>query len=286
MSVAADGVCIVTDSTADLPADLAEREGVTIVPLRIAFPNGETFYDGELTQAQFFERMNASRTLPTTSQPAVGDFVDAYERMLERCASIVSIHCSGRLSGTVESARQAAQRFGDRVRVIDSLNLTWGLGFQVLAAAREAARGGAPADVVRATESIRDRVRLIVGLDGLDNLARGGRIGAVSAFLGTLLDVKVLLTVTPEGAFSPVARARGMKTALRETVDFVKREMADAKTGAFCFCHALSLERAESLRETVTSMYDATEAFVVETGVVIATHSGTGWAIAFVPGGL
>ncbi len=279
-------VCVVTDSTADLPADLARREGVTVVPLLVNFPDGETVRDGELTPARFFERMNQDRALPTTSQPAPGDFAEVYERLLAGCTHVISIHISGRLSGTVEAARHAASAFGDRVRVIDSKNATWGTGFQVLAAARKAAAGHGIADVVRTVESVKERVRLIVGLDGLDNLARGGRIGAVSAFLGGLLDVKVLLTVRPDGTVGPVKRVRGIKAALRETVEYVREQMGDATTAAFCFPHVLSPERAIQLRDTITGMYDATEAFVVEAGVVIATHSGTGWAVAFVPGGL
>jgi DegV family protein with EDD domain len=279
-------VGVLTDSTADFPPDVAAREGVTVVPLLTTFPNGDSFRDGQLSQPEFFERMGRSGALPTTSQPPVGDFLAAYERLLGTCEQVVSIHCSGRLSGTIEAARQAAANFGERVKVIDSLNLTWGLGFQVLAAARAAEAGAAADDVVRTVERTRDRVRLIVGLDSLDNLARGGRIGAVSAFLGGLLGVKVLLTVSPEGVFEPVARLRGMKAALQETIEFVKREMGDSTSGAFCFMHALSLERAERLRDTVCGMYVATEEFVLETGAVLATHSGTAWAIAFVPGGL
>jgi len=277
-------VAVVTDSTADIPPAMAADEGVTVVRLVTTFPDGQTFHDGELTQAEFFERMGRARALPTTSQPPVGDFEEVYERLLETFSHVVSIHVSGKLSGTIESARQAAERFGDRVSVVDSRNLSWGLGWQVLIAARRAMAGAAVADVVAAAERARDKARLIVGLDKLDNLARGGRIGSVSAFLGGMLDLKVLFTVDADGSFAPVARVRGKKAALRETLEFVKREMKDAKDGMFCVVHAMSADAAEHLREGVASMFDATELLVMETGVVIATHTGTGWGIAFVPG--
>ncbi len=277
-------VAVVTDSTADIPAELARTEGITVVPLITTFPDGASFHDGDLSQAEFFERMGRAKALPTTSQPAVGDFAAVYERLLEEHAHVVSIHISNKLSGTIEAARQAAERFGERVHVFDSLNLSTALGWQVIDAARAAERGAGPAEILEAAARLRPRVRHIVGLDKLDNLARGGRIGAVSAFLGGLLDLKVLLTVDAEGAFRPVTRARGHKSAMRETLDFVRREMAGATKGRFMVAHALSPETAAYLRDAIVEAFEVTELFMVETGVVIATHTGTGWGIGFIPG--
>jgi len=277
-------VAIVTDSTADIPAHMAEAEGITVVPLVTTFPDGAMFHDGDLSQAEFFERMGRAKALPTTSQPAVGDFTAVYERLLETFPSVVSVHVSNRLSGTIESARQAAEAFGDRVHIHDSLNLSTALGWQAIEAARVAAMGAGVAEVLAAAEDIRGRVRHIVGLDKLDNLARGGRIGAVSAFLGGLLSLKVLFTVDADGAFQPITRARGHKAAMKETLEFVRREMGSNRKGRFFVAHALSPDTAEYLREAIAAAYEATELTVVETGVVIATHTGTGWGIGFVPG--
>ena len=137
--------------------------------------------------------------------------------------------------------------------------------------------------MVAIAEHARDRARLVVGLDKLDNLARGGRIGALSAFVGGLLDLKVVLTVNPEGTFAPVARVRGRKAELREMLDYVKREMRGATSGMFCVVHAMSEDVAMQLRDSLASTYKGSELLVLETGVVVATHSGTGWAIGFVP---
>lgn len=276
-------IAVVTDSTADIPREMARAEGVTIVPLVTTFPDGQSFHDGELSQSEFFERMGRSKSLPTTSQPAAGDFSNVYDRLLGEFSHVVSIHISNKLSGTIESAHHAAEAFGDRVRIVDSLNLSWGLGWPVIEAARAAAAGGTLEEIVHVAESARDRCRLIVGVDKLDNLAKGGRIGAVSAFLGGLLDLKVLFTVTKEGSFAPVARARGHKAAMRETLEFIRREMGEVKSGRFCVAHALSPQTAEYLREAIAATFDATELLVAETGVVIATHTGTGWGIGFLP---
>ena len=278
-------VAVVTDSTADIPARLAAEEGITVVPLITTFPDGASFHDGDLTQSEFFERMGRTRALPTTSQPAVGDFASTYARLLETFPSVVSVHVSSRLSGTVEAARQAAASFGDRVKVFDSLNVSTGLGWQVIEAARTAAKGADAAEVLAAAESLRSRVKHVVGLDRLDNLVRGGRIGAVSAFVGGLLDLKVLFTVGAEGTFEPVVRVRGQKAALRETLEFVHRGMGSATKGRFFVAHALSPDTAAYLRDAIAAAYEATELIVVETGVVIATHTGTGWGVGFVPGG-
>jgi DegV family protein with EDD domain len=168
--------------------------------------------------------------------------------------------------------------------VFDSLNLSTGLGWQAIEAARHAAHGATAEEIVASAEVFRGRVRHIVGLDKLDNLARGGRIGAVSAFLGGLLDLKVLFTVDAEGAFLPITRVRGHKTAMRETLEFVRREMAGAKRGRFFVAHAMSPDTAEYLRAAIAAAYDAVELTVVETGVAISVHTGTGWGIGFVPG--
>ena len=277
-------VAVVTDSTCDIPAELAAAEGVTVVKLLVMFPDGETFHDGELTQAEFFERMGRAKALPTTSQPPVGDFAAVYEKLLETFPHVVSVHVSNRLSGTIESARQAAESFARRVHVFDTLNLSTAAGWQAIEAARVAARGAGPEEVMQAAERLRSRVRHIIGLDKLDYLARGGRIGAVSAFMGGLLDLKVLLTVDPDGAFKPVTRERGHTAAMRETLEYVKREMGGQTRGRFTVAHSMSPDTAAYLRDAIAGAYEATELMIVETGVTISTHTGTGWGIGFVPG--
>jgi DegV family protein with EDD domain len=278
-------VAIVTDSTCDIPPELADAEGITVIPLIATFPDGTTLVDGELTPEEYFERMRSYSTLPTTSQPPVGDFVSAYARALESAAHVVSIHLSSALSGTIDSARAAALEFGDRVHVVDSRNLHWGLGWQVIEGARTAATGAGFSVVVAAVERCREKVRMIVGLDKLDYLAKGGRIGAVSAFLGGLLDVKVTLTLDADGAFAPVARARGARAAVQGTMEWVREQMGESKRGRFCIGHSMAPDRAEQLRGLVESMFEVTELHVVETGIVISTHTGTGWAVSFVPEG-
>jgi DegV family protein with EDD domain len=275
---------VVTDSTADIPPDMAAERGISVVPLMVSF-GSECFPDGQLSQQEFFDRMNASPTLPTTSQPPVGLFVEAYEKALATAEEVISLHIAATLSGTIESARAAAEQFAGKVRVFDSKTLSWALGFQVMEAVAAAVQGMKPAEAVKRIERVRDRVELIVGLDSLDNLAKGGRIGRVSAFLGSFLNLKVTLMVDRNGEFQPVARTRGEKAALQHTLDWVAQHMAGAKRGAFAVGHALSEARAHSLAAAIRERFEVSELIIYETGSVIATHTGTGWGVAFVPEG-
>lgn len=274
-------IAIVTDSTADLPAEILERYAITSVPLNVTI-DGETWLDGVMTQQEFFDRMGAAKSLPTTSQPSVGAFVDVYAEALKNAAHVVSVHISSDLSGTMASAHAAAERFAGKVTVFDSRNLSYALGFQVIEAAKAAIEGLPVDDVLERAANARDRVQMIVGLDSLDNLVKGGRVGKVAGFVGSMLNLKVTLTVR-EGVFEPVARTRGAKAALAHTLDWVADQLGDARRGAFCVLHALSEDRAKWLAEQVTARFDVTEMHLVPTGSVIAAHTGTGWAVAVLP---
>lgn len=276
-----EDICIVTDSIADIPRDLVDELGIKVVPLSFTIA-GSTFVDGDITLAEFFDRIKASGQMPTTSQPSVGMFTEAFEEALTRCKEVVCITISNRLSGTIESAREAAKQFGDRVHVFDSLNLSWGEGFQVVAAAKAAHVGESLAGVRRAFEQARDRMHMLVGLDTLEYLAKGGRIGRVSAFLGGMLNLKVMLTVDETGAFEPVARARGAKAALQATVDWLGEHVETGKRAAFGVLHAESPDKAAWLEQAIRARFNVAELTVIETGPVIATHTGTGWGVTVV----
>ncbi len=278
---AGSGIAIITDSTADLPVEVRERYGITTVPLNVTI-DGQTWLDGVMSQQEFFDRMRAAKSLPTTSQPAVGSFIGAYTEALKRASHVVSIHISADLSGTIASAHAAAERFAGRVSVFDSRNLSYGLGFEVIEAAKGALEGLTPDAVLQRAADVRDRVQMIAGLDSLENLVKGGRVGKVSGFVGSMLNLKVTLTVR-DGVFEPVARTRGAKAALAHTLDWVGERMGDARRGAFCVLHALSEDRAKWLAEQIESRFEVTEMHIVPTGSVIATHTGTGWAVAVLP---
>jgi DegV family protein with EDD domain len=273
---------VVTDSTADLTPEQAAENHIAVVPLSVLIGE-ESFEDGDLTQAEFFARMNAAPHLPTTSQPSLGAFIAAYEEALKHAEEVISVHVSSKLSGTFEGACQAAEQFAGRVHVFDSRNLSWGLGWQVIEAANAAREGLSTTAALERIARARERTKLIVGLDKLDNLAKGGRIGRVGAFLGSMLNLKVTFTVAPDGAFVPLARSRGDKAAMTHTLDWVAEQMGDATRGRFAIGQALSLERAHWLRDQILERFTAAEMVVYEAGSVICTHTGTGWGVAVLP---
>lgn len=271
---------VVTDSTADISKDTAARLGIEVVPLSVII-DGQTFRDGELSQSEFFALMNSSPTLPTTSQPPIGEFVAAYERALAKADEVISLHIGGKLSGTLEAARQGAERFADRVHVFDSRTLSWALGFLVQNAVVAASEGLTASAALARLERTRERVKLIVGLDNLDNLAKGGRIGRLSAFMGSMLNIKVTFSVAPDGSFAPEGRSRGEKAALAYTLEWVAARLGKARRGRFAIGYAMVPERAEWLKDRIAERFEAVELLVYETGCVIATHTGTGWGVAF-----
>ena len=190
---------------------LVERHGIHVVPLYIVFGGDRTVPETDITDYNaFFEELRGAESLPTTSQPSVGDFTSVYEPLLADGGEVVSVHISGGLSGTPESARRAAETLeregkgGERVHVFDSTTAAGGLGLLVLAAAHAAAAGVPGAEIVERLGPRRDELHLWFSIDTLEFLRRGGRIGAASAWIGSTLQVKPILTVqnemTPGGA--------------------------------------------------------------------------------------
>jgi len=189
-------IAIVTDSTADIPADYAERYLIHVIP-NIIIIDGKSLEDGvDITRQEFYEKLVSMKTLPTTATASSGMYQQLYERLLGQGAkNILSIHASSLLSGIYNAAHIAAQEFQDRVRVIDSQQLSLGLGFQVLEAARAVSRGESLRAVLSILEDVRSRIRLIAMLDTLEYIHRSGRVSWARARLGNLLRIKPFVEV-------------------------------------------------------------------------------------------
>lgn len=274
-------IAVVTDSCSDLTPEIARARGITVVPLTLTIGT-ESVSDGSLTQPEFFRRMDAEAALPTTSQPSVGAFVEAYRAALEHAEHVVSVHVSSKLSGTISSATQAAKEFAGRVHVVDTFNLSWGQGLQVVEAAKGVAEGLSVAAVVERVERARDRVEMIVGLDSLEQLVKGGRISRAAGTLGGVLGVKVLIT-PKDGALVVARSVRGAPGALKYGMRWIDERMKGAKRGAFAVMHAMSEDSAHWLEAAIRDRYEPSDLYMVETGTVIAVHTGVGWGVAFLP---
>jgi DegV family protein with EDD domain len=266
-------VRVVTDSTADLPAEVARELDITVVPLTVHFGE-ETFYDGvDITSGQFFDRLRAAKDLPRTSQPSVGAFQEAYARLEGEADAIVSIHISSRLSGTYNAAVLAAEGVsGPPVRVVDSRTASLGLGIAAMEAARAARDGADLETVVHVAERTLDGISIVFTLDTLEYLARGGRIGRASAFLGTLLNIKPVLTVE-DGEIAPVERVRTRAKALDRLCDLLLDRPA-VRLGAVL--HGQCPEDAERLLARLRARYPGVPVMTGQVGPVIGVYTGPG----------
>lgn len=208
-------VRIVTDSTADLPQDIVDRYGITVVPLTVFFGE-EALLDGvDIDPDQFLVRLASSPVLPRTSQPSTEAFREVYERLGQESAEIISIHLSSKLSGTLNSAAVARDQVahgGLHIELIDSYTVSLGLGLIVREAAAVAAAGGTLKEVVAAARHAMDRVSVAILVDTLEYLRRGGRIGRASSFLGSVLSIKPIISIE-NGEVVPLERVRTRRKA-------------------------------------------------------------------------
>ena len=217
-----DRIAIVTDSTADLPPELAAARGITVVPLTLNF-EGQSLLDGvDITPAEFYRRLPAATTHPTTSQPSPGRFAQAYSALLADHAAVVSIHISEKLSGTYASALQgAAMTDPGRIRVIDSQLASMSLGLLTLAGSTLAAQGADAASIEARVLALREQVQTYFSVATLEFLRRGGRIGRASALLGSVLQVKPVLCIR-DGLVTPLERVRTFDRALTRIVELTR----------------------------------------------------------------
>jgi DegV family protein with EDD domain len=273
-------VAVVTDSTSYLPPELIERHGIHIVPLYIVFGGDRTVPEVEIRDyPAFFEELRRAEKLPTTSQPSVGDFTAAFEPLLAEGREVVSVHISGGLSGTTEAARQAKEALerdgagGERVAVIDSTTAAGGLGMMVLTAAKAAAEGASAQEIVERVAQARKELKMWFAIDTLEFLKRGGRIGAASAWIGSTLRVKPILTV--ENEMVPVERVRTASRAFQRMVDYA-RQRHDSGADAWSAQHINAPEQCERLVESCREVFGCPPTIVSEIGPVLAAHTGPG----------
>jgi DegV family protein with EDD domain len=267
------GVAVVADTTHYLPRDLVEAEGVHLVSLYVNWPDRQERESEMPDFDAFYERLRSAAELPTTSQPSLGDFLAVYEPLLAAGRDIVSIHLAGGISGTVESARQAAQQAGGRIEVIDSATACGGFGLVVLAAAR-AAQAGAELDaVVAAARTARERLKIWFAVDTLEYLQRGGRIGKAQAMVGAALKIKPILSL--ESEIVPIERVRTSGRAFERLVDYLRSRHEDG-ADAWVIQHIQAPEQAQRLVERGREIFGSEPVWVSEVGPVIGAHVGPG----------
>jgi DegV family protein with EDD domain len=276
VTLTAENTAIVVDSTADFPEAPERFANWRVVPLYVRFGNESHRDYVDLGPAEFYRRLRVAPELPTTSQPTPGDFLATYEQ-LSGYERIYSLHISGRLSGTIESARAAAAEAGaDHVRIVDSDTASAAIAMLGLAVQRRLERGTTDEELDGLVQRYRREAALLFTVDTLEFLARGGRIGRARAFAGQMLNVKPILTIR-EGEVVPIKRVRGNQKAFMEFVRAFREESADGPGLRVGIAHADAPDRAEALAEMVRrERPDAEIELSTTLGAVIGTHAGPG----------
>ena len=271
-------VAVVTDTTAYLPAEMLEANELHLVSLYVNWEDGRSERESEILDYDaFYERLRTAEQLPTTSQPSIGDFLAVYEPLLASGRQVVSVHISGGLSGTVESARQARERLGDRaagsVVVLDSKTGCGGLGLMALAAAGAASGEAGLEEVAERAVAARRGLKMWFAVDTLEYLRKGGRIGAASAWLGTALKVKPILSVDSE--ITPIERVRTGARALARLGDYANERHQDGADG-WVVQHIQAHDEAVALAESTQELMGRPPVWISEIGPVIGAHIGPG----------
>jgi len=267
-------VKIVTDSTAYLPAELIARYGIRVVPLKVLF-GPEAYAEGvDISNSEFYGKLMEASTLPTTSQPSVGDFLQVYGEADREAVPILSIHISSKLSATVSTALTAKSELPQsQIEIVDSLSTSMGLGMVVLAAAR-AADEGQPLSQIRAScEKLIRSMNVFFMVDTLEYLHKGGRIGGAAALLGTVLRIKPLLYLK-EGQIEVLAKVRTKRRALKRLLELVEEQVPEGTSVHAAVIHAQAAEEASALAKEIRARFNCAEMHLSELGAVIGTHVG------------
>ncbi|MGF7048522.1 DegV family protein with EDD domain [Paenibacillus sp. DS2015] len=277
---------IVTDSTADIPAELLQKHHVYVVPLRLLFGQ-ETFLDGvDISAKEFYDRLAQVKELPTTSQPSPADYVRIYEQIREEHpgSPILSIHISSALSGTYQSALIAKSMMEEEadITIVDSLSASYGFGLLVIHAARLASEGWAVEQIMEAVEQLRKQRKLYFLVDTLENLQKGGRIGKAAALFGTLLNIKPILSIDEEGIIYPVEKVRGRKKAIARMIELFQQDLGNINTINVAVGHTADPASAESFLEELSSHFKLEEVVLTNVGAVVGSHVGAGVIAVFI----
>jgi len=263
-------IAIVTDSTADIPVDIAEEHNIHVIPAILVI-DGKSIEDGSgISRRDFYERLPHMEIPPTTATPSMGTFEKHYQQLFEQgFQEILSVHVSSLLSGIASTAQMAAQAFGECIRVIDSQSLSMGLGFQVLAAAEAVAKGLSLDKIVQQVDDIRQRLKLYAMLDTLEYVRRSGRVSWARAQLGSLLRIKPFLEVR-EGKVFNMGQTRTRRKGTARLLDMLKNQ---GELERLAILHTNAEENARQFLKTFNPQLPM-PALIVNVTTIVGTHVG------------
>ena len=272
-------VRIITDSTCDLSCDDRERMNIKVIPLTVNFPDA-SYQDGvDITNEEFFDKLDECKSLPTTSSIAPQTFVDAFKECLDAGDDVVGIFLSGEISGTFHAACMAKETLAsDNIHVVDSRNTTIAMALLVCEAVKCRDEGLPAADIAEHIRALTPKVRLLAMVSTLKFLHKGGRLSLSSMVIGEMLGIKPIASIV-DGKVAAIGKARGIPAALKTMLQKALDELPDMQYG-FAFAHICAPELLEKLIDCVKEPLQITEWLTCNIGSIVGTHTGKG-AVGF-----
>jgi len=272
-------IAIVTDSSSNIPEAALEGLNVSVIPLWLVW-EGESLLDGiDIDPPTFYKRLRKSKTLPTSSQPTVQEFMSFFENVAKRCDTILNVLVSSKISGTIDNAKKAMEKLPQLdIHLVDTLSSSMGAGHVVLAAARVAVDGFVE-DAIQAAEKMRDKINFIFVVDTLEYLHKGGRIGGAKRYLGTVLRVKPLLEFK-DGLIQPLEQVRTKKKALIRLLQIASERLGGKPMAEATIVDIDCPEAGDAVAEMVEKRFSPKKIYRSGVSPVVGTHVGPG-AIGF-----
>ena len=273
-------ITIVTDSSSRLPEDAVKGLDVEVIPLWLIW-DGECLQDGvDIDPPTFYQRLRRAKSLPSSSQPTVQEFMDFFQRLAKKYDTIVNVLVSSKISGTIDNARKAMEKLPSLdIHLVDTLAASMGAGHIVLAAAREAASKASVESVIKAAENLKKKIDFLFLVDTLEYLHKGGRIGGAKRYLGTALRIKPLLEFK-NGLIQPLEQVRTRKKALARMMDVATERLRGKHMAEATIVDIDCPEEGDRVAEIVRKRFSPKNLFRSGVSPVVGTHVGPG-AIGF-----
>lgn len=273
---------LITDSTCDLTKEVQEQLGIHVVPLKVLFGEQE-YVDGvHLTKEEFYQKLETSKELPTTTQVNPAEFKEVFEKYINQGDEVIAILLSSKLSGTYQSAVIAKEMLeSDKIHLIDSQNVTLGLALLVCEAAKLRDEGLEAEELIKQIEALKSRVEVIALVDTLKYLQKGGRLSAATALVGTALGIKPIVQVK-DGAVQVLGKERGKKKIYKFLAQYLEEHKIDTDY-TVVLGHSMAIESLEELKDIVEETQEIKKQTTIMIGSTVGTHVGPGAVgIAFI----
>lgn len=268
-------IALVTDGTADLTDEIKKKYDIHVVPLKVRFGDQE-YFDGELSYEEFYRRLAEGDVLPKTSQPSPEDFGRLYARLLEEYQEVISVHVSSALSGTINAAYLAREKFKEKIHIVDSKTISLSIALMLMEAARNIKEGQDVARILDNLAKARKNIETFITLNTMEYLQKGGRIGRVQGFMGSLLNIKPIIRVGDDGVYQTYGKALSQKKAL-DCVAHAMQELAKGRKAIkLVVVHGIAEQAGSYIRDALENAFQLQTTAFTQVGMVIGVHTGPG----------